>query len=242
MTKKFAVFDIDGTLVRWQLFHAIVNTLGKRGHILRRTHDQIHEARMVWKNRNTNEGFAAYEEVLVHAYLEALSTIHPDDYQSVVDEVYEEFKDQTFTYTRDLVQSLKKQGYLLFAISGSQHEVVEKIARHHGFDAAIGATLEVKNKAFTGKVTTPIFDKKLALDTLVSQFDSGYAGSYAVGDSMSDVPMLEAVEHPIAFNPDKKLFETAKLQQWPIVVERKNVIYQLSPGQENYILQDTNRD
>ena len=225
--KKFAVFDIDGTLIRWQLFHAIVHALGKRGHILRRTHDRIHTARMEWKNRNTNEGFTAYETVLVEAYLQALTSIDPADYAAIVDDVYEEFKDQTFTYTRDLVRSLKEQGYLLFAISGSQHEIVEKVALHHGFDAAIGARLEVKDGAYTGHVDTPIFDKKAALDTLVAQYNATYKDSYAVGDSSTDAPMLQVVTYPIAFNPDQKLYATARAHRWPIVVERKNVIYEL---------------
>ncbi|PID99521.1 HAD-IB family hydrolase [Candidatus Saccharibacteria bacterium] len=227
MTKPFAVFDIDGTLIRWQLFHAIVHTLGKNGYILRRTHDRIREARMDWKNRNDSEGFTAYEQVLVTAYLEALTAIHPDDYAAIVDDVYEEFKDQTFTYTRDLVRDLKKQGYLLFAVSGSQHEVVEKIAQHHGFHAAIGAELEVKQGAFTGKIHSPVFDKKAALDTLVARFHASYENSYAVGDSSSDIPLLEAVTHPVVFNPDKKLYDIARTKGWPVVVERKNVVYKI---------------
>lgn len=225
--KPFAVFDIDGTLIRWQLFHAIVHTLGKRGYILRRTHDAIHTARMRWKNRSTDHEFSTYEQVLVTAYAEALTTIHPDDYQRIVTEVYEEFKDQTFTYTRDLLRSLKAQGYLLFAISGSQQEIVEMVARHHGFHAAVGAKLEVKNGMFTGNIDTPIFDKKAALDTLVRQHHATYAESYAVGDSMSDAPMLAAVTHPIAFNPDQKLYEAARANHWPLVVERKNVVYRM---------------
>lgn len=236
MTKPFAVFDIDGTLIRWQLFHAIVNALGKHGHILRRTHDRIHTARMEWKNRSTNEGFAAYESVLVEAYLQALTTIHPDDYQAIVDEVYEEYKDQTFTYTRDLIHTLKAQGYLLFAISGSQHEIVEKIAAHQGFDASIGAKLEIQNDTFTGNIDTPIFDKRKALDSLVAQYDATFQDSYAVGDSSSDVPMLEAVTNPIVFNPDQKLYHIAQDRHWPIVVERKNVVYRLEPQGTAYTL------
>lgn len=228
MSQPFAVFDIDGTLIRWQLFHAIVHALGKKGHILRRTHDRIHHARMAWKNRNTNEGFSAYETVLVEAYLQALTTIHPDDYAVIVHEVYEEFKDQTFTYTRDLVRSLKEQGYVLFAISGSQHEIVEKVAQYHGFHAAIGAKLLQKDGMFTGQVDTPIFDKKAALDRLVEEHKVTWQQSYAVGDSMSDAPMLAAVTHPVAFNPDQKLYAEAVKHHWPIVVERKNVVYEIS--------------
>jgi len=239
MTKrKFAVFDIDGTLIRWQLFHAIVHALGKQGYILRGTHDKINNARMTWKNRETDEGFRAYEKVLVEAYLQVLTTIDPAVYLHIVDEVFHEYKDQTYAFTRDLVRSLKKQGYLLFAISGSQSEVVNRLALHHGFDAAIGAEFVQKDGAFTGEVMTPIHDKKSALERLVKQFDATYDGSYAVGDSPSDAAMLETVENPIAFNPDRGLFEIAKKNRWPIVVERKNVAYELNPGKDGYTLKD----
>jgi phosphoserine phosphatase len=49
----------------------------------------------------------------------------------------------------------------------------------------------------------------------------------ARGDTESDIPMLELVEIPIAFNPNKKLFEHAKARGWRTVVERKDVIYEL---------------
>lgn len=234
--RPFAVFDIDGTLIRWQLFHAIVHSLGKQGYILRGTHDKIHAARMNWKNRETNEGFRAYEKVLVDAYLQVLTSIDPADYLRVVDEVFHEYKDQTFTYTRDLVRTLKEKGYLLFAISGSQNEVIQRLAQHHGFDAAIGAEFVQLDSAFTGEVITPIHDKRAALERLVKQFDASYEGSYAVGDSPSDAAMLEVVENPIAFNPARGLFDIAQKHHWPIVVERKNVIYELQSQNESYIL------
>lgn len=222
---RFAVFDIDGTLIRWQLYHAIVHTLGKRGYILRPEHEKILQARLDWKNRRTDEGFHDYEAVLVDVYLKALPHIRPEDYLAVAQEVFEEYKDQIFTYTRDLIAELKAKDYLLFAISGSQAEVIHLIASYYGFDDAIGCELEQKDDAFTGQFTTPIFDKKKALETLVQKHGATYEESYAVGDSPSDAPMLEAVEHPIAFNPDLRLHTIARDRDWPIVVERKNVIY-----------------
>lgn len=234
--RPFAVFDIDGTLIRWQLFHAIVHGLGKAGHLLPGAHEQIRAIRMEWKNRRTNHGFHDYETVLVKAYLKSLPSIKHRDYIRVVDAVYDEYKDQTFTYTRDLVKRLKKDGYLLFAISGSQQEVVDRLARYHGFDDAIGATLVAKDGRFTGETTSPIFDKAAALNTLVSQHNATYRGSYAVGDSLSDASMLAAVPHPIAFNPDQALYEKATAEQWPIVVERKNVVFELAPTGTGYRL------
>lgn len=224
---KFAAFDIDGTLIRWQLFHAVVHELGKQGFLPTGAHERIRAARFAWKNRITSDGFSSYETVLVELYIEALKQIDPQEYRLIVDHVFAEYKDQTFTYTRNLAAKLKQQGYLLFAISGSQQEIVERIAHHHGFDAAIGAQLVTADGVYTGEIVTPIHNKAAALQQLVDQYHCSYEDSYGIGDSLSDVSMLGKVTHPIAFNPDQKLYDIAKQNQWQVVVERKNVVYEL---------------
>jgi len=52
-------------------------------------------------------------------------------------------------------------------------------------------------------------------------------GTYAVGDTEGDIPMLELVDNPICFNPNKVLFDQAKRMGWSVIVERKDVIYDL---------------
>lgn len=236
LQRPFAVFDIDGTLIRWQLFHAIVHHLGQQGYILRHHHDAIREARMRWKNRDNPESFGAYEKVLIEVYADVLKHIHPDDHARIIEEVVNEYKDQTHVYTRNLARKLKKDGFLLFAISGSHEMAVSQVAKFHGFDGWIGARFDFKDNVYTGDFYSPIFDKKAALESLISRHNATYAGSYAIGDSSSDAAMLEMVEHPIAFNPDKGLFNIATQHDWSIVVERKNVIYKLSKNNSNYIL------
>lgn len=238
--RKFAVFDIDGTLIRWQLFHAIVHHLGQEGYILRHQHEQIRAARRRWKNREDIEGFRAYELVLLETYLEVMKQIQPEDHDRIIDEVVGEYRDQTHVYTRDLGRRLQKEGYLLFAISGSHEGAVGKVARHHGFDDWIGASFEVRGGQYTGEVTTPVFDKAAALRTLVEKHHATFEGSYAIGDSWGDISMLSIVEYPIAFNPDKGLYEAAVGHHWPIVVERKNVVYELSPQSNGYMLSQPN--
>jgi phosphoserine phosphatase len=72
------------------------------------------------------------------------------------------------------------------------------------------------------------------LQELIKKHGLTTAASYAVGDSLSDAAMLEMVDNPIAFNPDNNLFEAATQNGWNIVVERKNVIYQLSKQDGHY--------
>ncbi|MFO0882294.1 MAG: HAD family phosphatase [Candidatus Saccharimonadales bacterium] len=236
MSKPFAVFDIDGTLVRWQMFHAIVHHLGKQGYIDPKTHNAIRAARMIWKNRANSESFGHYETLLVHAYLNSLKTIDPAKYDVIVDEVFDEYKDQLFVYTRDLQKKLKKQGYFLLAISGSQDEIIQKLAKYHGFDDAVGAALIKQNGHYTGEIMTPVHDKAKALDELVAKHGLHYKESVGVGDTGGDIPVLAKVERPIAFNPNIELFDAAKANGWDIVVERKNVVYQLQKANDGYQL------
>ena len=49
--RSFAVFDIDGTLIRWQLYHAVADALVKLGHVEPGAYEEIKVARMNWKTR-----------------------------------------------------------------------------------------------------------------------------------------------------------------------------------------------
>lgn len=239
--KKFAVFDVDGTLIRWQLYHAIVNELAKRGHLSAATYDHIRASRRQWKSRTHNESFKDYEQALIDAYHTALTKLKVADYMSAVERVFEEHKDQVYTYTRDLLKKLKSQGYMLFTISGSQQEVIQKLARYYGFDDAVGNHYERKNGYFTGELNNVIERKADLLAELVDRHDCDWRGSIGVGDSEGDIELLSAVETPIAFNPSKRLFEHARRHGWQIVVERKNVIYELEPRDGTYVLGQAGR-
>lgn len=234
--KRFAVFDIDGTLIRWQLYHAIVDKLAKEGALGDNARQKLHEARMVWKRREGLDAFKAYEKTLIDVYESALDKLSTGLFDSMVETVIAEYKEQTYTYTRDMVKSLKAKGYFLLAISGSHQELIEKLAKHYGFDDWEGTRYERQGQSFSGQKTVVSKDKKTGLQKLASKHGLSYDGSIAIGDSLSDVPMLELVEEPIAFNPDRALFEIARSHGWKVVLERKNMIYKLESKNGSYIL------
>ena len=240
--KKFAVFDIDGTLIRWQLYHVITDRLAKSGALGEKAPRDIRDARMRWKRRESKEGFHEYEKVLIQKYEAALTKIKPEEFDELVLSVIEEYKDQVYTYTRNLIETLRKKGYFLLAISGSHQELVGHMAQYYKFDDFIGSQYERTSEGFSGKSYIPSFDKASALRKLVETHNLDYKQSYAVGDTSSDAPMLEMVENPIAFNPDTKLFEAAQKNGWKVVVERKNMIYQLEQQNGIYLLASTDTD
>lgn len=236
MSRKFAVFDIDGTLIRWQLFHALVDGLVKAGLINAKQYEVVRDARMAWKRRVHEEAFSKYEGVMVELFDSFLPSIKPAEFQTVVDGVFDEYKDQTYRYTRQLIKQLKVDGYLIFAISGSPTVLIDKLAPYYGFDGWVGAEYEVKSGRFSGKKDVPVGKKHLVLQELVETHGCDYTDSVAVGDSSGDTSMLELAQNPIAFNPDAKLYNSARTNGWRIVVERKNVIYNLDAGDGTYVL------
>ena len=236
MQRPFAVFDIDGTLIRWQLYHAVANELLKLGTFDGRDIDAIKATRMNWKKRTENSSFSKYEHELINAYDKQLMTLDVNVFDEIVERVFDEYKDQTYIFTRNLISRLKSSNYLLFAISGSQEEIVQKIADYHGFDGQIGVAYGRDKNSFTGTKDLRALDKKQALENMVEKFKASWQGSIAVGDTIGDMPMLECVEMPIAFNPEAQLFDNAKHEGWKIVIERKNVVYELEGSDGKYIL------
>jgi HAD superfamily hydrolase (TIGR01490 family) len=236
--RPFAAFDIDGTVIRWQLYHAVVHELSRMKVIPEQSAAQIRQARLTWKQRQHQTSFHDYESTLVEIYHQARHHIRSQDFDTAVEHVFETYKDQVYTFTRDLIRDLKAKDYLLFAISGSQQEIVEKFGAYYGFDAMVGSKHARTDDGRIGESTSsPIMEGKgPVLQALIQQYGATTTGSYAVGDSGSDAAMLELVEHPIAFNPDNNLLATAKSHGWEIVVERKNVIYHLKKSGDSYQL------
>jgi HAD superfamily hydrolase (TIGR01490 family) len=237
MNQPFAVFDIDGTLIRWQLYHALGDELVRMGIISKSDYQIVRDARMQWKKRSTPNQYKKYETTLVKIVERAMIGLRVVDLETAYEGVIGEYKDQAYAYTRDLITSLKAKNYIIFAISGSHNGIVAKIAEHYGFDDYRGTTYGLKDGVITGLLELVMHDlKPQKLKELIEKHNCRWENSIAVGDSESDIPILETVENPIAFNPTKKLFEYAKANGWKVVVERKNMIYELEPNDGKYQL------
>jgi HAD superfamily hydrolase (TIGR01490 family) len=234
--RPFAVFDIDGTLIRWQLFHAVTDALAQLGYLNSTDYNHIRSARREWKMRLHPDSFKTYEDVMIRGFEKIITKLSVEQFTSAVDKVIGEYKDQIYIFSKDLIKELKSRNYILFAISGSQNELVSRIASYYGFHDYVGTEYIKKAGKFTGEKIFYAHDKKAVLDRLIQKHGVTTRGSVGIGDSSSDIPMLEMVERPIAFNPEKKLYDIARESGWSIVVERKNIFYKLEPKDGTYVL------
>lgn len=237
MARPFAAFDIDGTVLRWQLYHAVADELARQDKLDLVAYEKVRQARLLWKKRPHQASYAEYEVELIKFFETAIKSVDPLELHAASKNVVKVYKDQVYAYTRDLIADLKKKDYLLFAISASQDEIVKMLADYYGFDDSGGSHYEIKDGAYTGKGKILKSDHKPEfLKRLVKKHGATWEGSIAVGDTESDIPMLSIVEKPIVFNPTKLLFEHAKQNNWEVVVERKNMVYNLEPTDGKYTI------
>ena len=239
MSRPFAAFDIDGTVIRWQLYHAFGDAMVRRGIIPEDAFEPVREARMSWKNRSNNDGFKHYEAALVECFDQVITGLPETTFEAIAKEVFDEYCDQVYTFTRDLISELKAQDRLLFAISGSPASVVKLFVEHYGFDDFAATEYPAKDGRLLGTKDVSVGRKAELVQELVRKHATSFKDSIAVGDSEGDIGMLELVDRPIVMNPSYGLLETAMRNGWEIVVERKNVIYRLEQASGSYVLAAT---
>lgn len=223
--KKVAVFDIDGTIFRsalsLELFHGLVE-YGIFPKIVLKEIEEYHED---WINRRGS--YRDFEMSLIHSFKKRLKGKVAEDIHEASHFVMQEKMELVYVYTRDLIDRLREE-YFLLAISGSPSEIVNEFCSHWKFDKAYGAIYAQKDGIYTGEVAFESYlRKREILESFCSENEFTLKDSVGVGDTIGDVAFLEMVENPIAFNPSRELYDVAKERGWKIVVERKDMIYQL---------------
>jgi len=236
MKRKFAVFDIDGTLYRNVFHHVVIDEMEAEGLIPEEYVKKIQQERKNWKHRKHPEAFWDYVEAQNDYFLEQLETINPADFKRLAEKIVSKQKKYVYTYTSELLKKMQAEKRVIIAISGSAETVIKPFTDFWGFDISVAAEYQVKNGKYTGEQTATYMNKHITLERLVRENDLTWDDSLAVGDTNRDASLLEAVKNPIAFNPEQALYDEAKKRDWKIVVERKNVIYELEPGNGKYIL------
>jgi HAD superfamily hydrolase (TIGR01490 family) len=227
--QRIAVFDVDGTVYRTSLFVLLVEKLIEKGEMTA-SKSSLDKFKKIWLDRR-----GPYEDFIsemVAYFMKQIQGVPIKAFENAASEIFDEHKNRTYKYTRDLISDLGEKGYYLIAISQSPKGVLDRFCRYLGFDKIYGRFYEVgPTDQFTGKVMHLhlIGNKANILKRAVLKNDLSLSGSIGVGDTEDDIPFLEMVDRPICFNPNKKLFRHAKINHWEVVVERKDMIYKIIP-------------
>jgi HAD superfamily hydrolase (TIGR01490 family) len=236
MSKRpFAVFDIDGTIFRSSLFIEVLEECIRKGLFADELHGRIAAAKRHWLERDSSHAYEDYLGELVEIFNTNIKGVKRSHLALVAESIVDRMHRYTYVYTRDLVEKLKNSHFLI-AISGSPYEVVAKFAEKYGFDTFVATVYHDTDGVLTGETTKANTRKGRLLTNIVEQYGLPMKGSLAVGDSHGDRELMEIVENPVAFNPDRELFDLSVANGWNIVVERKNVVFHLEKIGKTYRL------
>jgi HAD superfamily hydrolase (TIGR01490 family) len=137
----------------------------------------------------------------------------------VRDALHEVIEPIVYAEALDLIHEHQAAGRRVFIISASPEEIVAPLGQYLGVDEAIASRAELdEDGRYTGNVEFWSYGpfKAEAIRDAAERYSIDLDASYAYSDSATDVPMLEAVGHPIAVNPDRDLARVAHERGWEI--------------------------
>jgi len=119
----------------------------------------------------------------------------------------------------ELIEQHRAAGRRVFIVSASPSESVEPLADHLEVDEAIASRARIDDEGcYTGEMAFYAYgdNKAVAMREIAEREDIDLSESWAYSDSASDLPMLEAVGHPVVVNPDRELARIARDRQWEV--------------------------
>ena len=142
------------------------------------------------------------------------------DLVAMARELFDEMVLQTiYPEVVDIIRSHQERGHVVAIVSGAVRFIVEPLAEHLEIDHMLYTRLEVEDGLFTGRVVEPIcFEegKIYWLQQFIDEQRIDLAKSWFYTDSVTDLPLLELVGHPVVANPDPLLYRTAVRRRWPV--------------------------
>lgn len=222
-----AFFDLDRTLISGAspFYFGIAAWRNK----MIPTRDVLHDAanaivfRMVGASDEKSEAIR-------DRILQAVEGAHQADLLSLNEEIIPQLLAKVRPESRSLVDMHHEAGRDTYIVSASPIELVDPLAHALGMTGGIATRSAVVDGTYTGELDGPFVygaGKSEAIEKLAAERGYDLRLCYAYSDSVSDLPMLELVGHPVAVNPDGALDSLAHRRGWPTVIfarQRKRVV------------------
>lgn len=216
--QEAAFFDLDKTVIAKSSTLAFGRPFYKAGFVGRRTLMKFGFAQLFYVL------FGADENQLERArdqMLELTTGWHRAEIEQLVEETLEEVAEPlVYAEALFLIDEHKRNGRRVFLVSASPEQIVRPIGRHVGVTDIIATKVKTDAAGFF----LPELElyamgpgKAEAIEALAERQDIDLSGSYAYSDSSTDLPMMEAVGHPVAVNPEKDLRRISEERDWPIL-------------------------
>ncbi|GMQ92655.1 MAG: HAD-IB family hydrolase [Acidimicrobiia bacterium] len=222
-----AFFDLDKTIIAGSSTLAFGKPLYRagflgKGHLLR-----LGIGRFVYMF------FGADEDALERArdgMLDLVSGWHKTEIDAIVAQTLDDvIEPLVFAEALFLIDEHTRSGRKVYVVSASPEEFVTPIARMVGIDNVIATKIRTDGLGrYVPELERYVMGpaKADAIREVAIRDGIDLEGSYAYTDSFTDMPMLEAVGHPVAVNPEKELKEAATENEWPVIEFQRPVSLQ----------------
>jgi HAD superfamily hydrolase (TIGR01490 family) len=121
---------------------------------------------------------------------------------------------------RQAVARHRARGDVLAIVTGATRYAAEPLAEELGIDHVVCTQLDVSSAGrFTGRVRKPMCygaGKIVRAHEIAERFGFTLPEATFYSDSITDLPLLQAVGHPVVVNPDARLLRAARQRGWPI--------------------------
>lgn len=238
MPKPFVALDVDGTIFKSSLIEKVVDECIAAKVFDPDPFNEVSANRRRWQVDNNEEVYQTYLRNLVSAFVTQMSGVEVEEFNRVTTAMIEQHAVRKFAFPRRLIRALRDSHHPV-AISGSPDILVEPFLQDLGIQTIYGSTYKVDDGKFTGEAAS-VGDKAAILNRLVAEGIVSRIGSIAVGDTVSDIPMLGYADTAIMFNASKTLTEHGKKFGWLRVNEVKDQItaLQIDARTDTYIERD----
>jgi HAD superfamily hydrolase (TIGR01490 family) len=212
-----AFLDLDKTIIAKSSVLAFGRTFYQSGLLNRRAVLRSAYAQFVFALAGADED----QIERMRAYLTAMCTgWDVAQVRDIVAETLHEIIDPiVYNEAVDLIAMHRAAGRDVVIVSSSGEEVVAPIGEMLGADHVIATQMVIAHGRYTGEISRYAYgpEKATAIRELADAMGYDLDACYAYSDSVTDVPMLEAVGHPFAVNPDRALRKIAVERAWPVL-------------------------
>ena len=123
-------------------------------------------------------------------------------------------------YARPIIEEHRQAGRPLVLATTTPYELIRPLADLLGFDDVVATRYAHQDGVLTGALEGGFVWSRGKLDAVrawAADHGVDLDDSYAYSDSIYDAPLLSAVGHPHAVNPDPRLQLFATVRRWPVL-------------------------
>jgi HAD superfamily hydrolase (TIGR01490 family) len=215
---RIAFFDVDNTITRGSTLYFLGKGMYNRGFFTKRDIGAWVLANIRFRMTGTEKS-----EVISRFQKAATDFIGGHDVKEIRiigEQIYSEFVSPSIWQgTIELAKEHLSSGDEVWLVTASPEDFANLIAERLGFTGAIGTKAEINDGKYTGNLSGKLLhgkEKAIAITELTKARGINLKDCFAYSDSHNDLPLLSAVGHPRAINPDAKLRIIAFAQSWPV--------------------------